>query len=285
MSLPKHGSNPKYLYKKLEIEMPEKIIDFSVNLNPLGPPQILFEQWGSLKEEIIDYPDPFGEKLRNKLSSKEGVDAGNILLANGAAELIQLVAIYLQGKNIALFQPTFSEYKRMTSAYNAQLINVSIDKLKDKEYLKKLAKKQDAIFLCHPNNPTGESYEQSRLEDLLAICEQNKTYLIVDEAFYDFSDEIYSLLAKVKESTYLIILRSATKMFSIAGIRLGYLFAEKKLVKQLRSLQSYWSVNAVALRIGEFIVDEEDFVKETQDYIRKVQQKIFPILKNQGFLL
>lgn len=285
MALPKHGSNPKYLYQQMGLEMPQKIIDFSVNLNPLGPPQILFEHWESWREEIIDYPDPLGENLKAKLSTKEEIGANNILLGNGAAELIQLVAIYLQGKKIALFQPTFSEYERMTSAYGAQLRNVKIEKLTDEKYLKELAKNQEAIFLCHPNNPTGESYSASNLERLRMICEENKTYLIIDEAFYDFSEEVYSMLKKVKDSEFLIILRSATKMFSIAGIRLGYLFAAEKIVKELRSLQPYWSVNAIALKMGELIIDEDNFVKESQNYIKEIRQEVFPILKEEGFLL
>lgn len=127
--------------------MPEKTIYFSVNLNPLGPPQIISDYWQSWKSEIIDYPDPLGEKLKNKTSRKEVLHPDNILLGNGAAELIQLIAIYFREKRIGLFQPTFSEYERMTSAYGAELTNLSIDRLNDKDYLERVVKKRCYIPL------------------------------------------------------------------------------------------------------------------------------------------
>lgn len=285
MALPEHGSNPKYLYEKMNLDLAEKVIDFSVNLNPLGPPAILFERWQEWKEEMIDYPDPLGERLKKKISTKENIHSANILLGNGGAELIQLIAIYLRNKRIALFQPTFSEYERMTAAYGAELKNVKIEKLKDKAYLEGLAKEQEAIFLCHPNNPTGEIYEKGTLESLLMICEKHHCYLIIDEAFHDFSDEVYSMVDEIDASNYLIILRSATKMYSIAGIRLGYLFANESIVQKLRSFQPYWSVNALALKMGEVLIDEDKFVKESQDYIREIRKEIFPLLKSEGYLL
>lgn len=173
----------------------------------------------------------------------------------------------------------------MTSAYGAEITDLPIDRLDDQDYLEKMVKGQDAIFLCHPNNPTGEIYDRSILENILTICEENQSYLILDEAFYDFSDEVYSMVSKIEEFNYLIILRSVTKMYSIAGIRLGMLFAEKELVDSLRAYQSYWSVNAIALKIGERVLNEEAFVKTTQKYIAAIRNEVFPVLKNLGFSL
>lgn len=285
MSLPKHGANPKYIYEKLELEMPETILDFSVNLNPLGPPKKIFNRWKELKKEIINYPDPNGQKLKKLIALKEKIDSKNVLLGNGAAELIQLIAIYFKDKKIGLFQPTFSEYKRMTEAYNAKITNLSINKLEDINYLKKITKEQDALFLCQPNNPSGEIYERIVLENLLNTCEDNQCMLILDEAFYDFTKEKITMIDYIEKSDYLLILRSVTKMFSIAGIRLGYLFTNQNLVKSLRSFQPYWSLNAIALKVGELLIEEESFVEESERYVRHIREEIFPKLEKMGFIL
>lgn len=285
MSLPKHGANPHYLYKQLGLAMPERTIDFSVNLNPLGPPRVIFDQWDEWQELIVNYPDPLGNSLKQKVAEKEGLQPNEILLGNGAAELIQLLAIYFRDKKIALFQPTFSEYERMCAAYGASLTNLSVERLDDEAYLDEALNNQEAVFLCHPSNPTGEIYTRETLENLLAICERKDCYLILDEAFYDFSDEVHTMVSSIKDSPYLIILRSVTKMYSIAGIRLGMLFANETLVSELRAYQSYWSVNALALAIGEVVLDEEDFVQETQAYIANIRAQVFPKLKELGFIL
>lgn len=285
MQLPKHGANPIYLYQQLGLPMPENILDFSVNVNPLGPPDRIFDQWNEWKTTIIDYPDPKGSSLTNKMAKKEGIPPEHILLGNGAAELIQLIAIYFRGKNILLLQPTFSEYERMCVAHGATVTNASLDSLLHLPTLEKAIYNQDAVFLCHPNNPTGELYDQETLENVLHLCEKKKCYLIVDEAFYDFSDEVYSMVSHIGKSDYLLILRSVTKMYAIAGIRLGMLFAQRQLVESLRKYQPYWSVNALALQIGETILDEEAFVLRTQQYMSDSRSYLFPTLQNLGFLV
>lgn len=285
MSLPKHGANPHYLYQKMNRLMPEEVIDFSVNLNPWGPPPKIFASWASWQDEIIAYPDPNGQKLKEKIAIREKIKTTNILLGNGAAELIQLLAAHFRDQKIGIFQPTFSEYERMTRSYGAEITHLSLAHLEDKKYITKVTQEQAAIFLCHPNNPTGEVYESIILERLLAECERNKCYLIVDEAFYDFSITSSSMVSSLLESSYLIILRSVTKMYSIAGIRLGILFATPAIVEALRSYQSYWSVNALALKIGECVLEEENFVKETQQKIAAIRDEVFPLLKEYGFLL
>lgn len=285
MNLPKHGANPHYLYQKMERPMPEEIIDFSVNLNPWGPPPAIFAQWQNWQEEIIAYPDPNGQQLKEKIASREQIQPTNILLGNGAAELIQLLAAHFRDQKIGIFQPTFSEYERMTKNYGADITHLSLAHLADSQYINQVTQEQAAIFLCHPNNPTGEMYAPSVLENLRAACERNQCYLIVDEAFYDFAPDPFSMVPALAKSSYLIILRSVTKMYSIAGIRLGVLFAAPTMVESLRAYQSYWSVNALALKIGECVLEEEAFVQATQEKIAAIRNEVLPLLADRGYLL
>lgn len=285
MSWPKHGANPHYLYEKLNIAMPEESIDFSVNINPFGPPPNLKRKWHLLFNEVEAYPDPLARHLKAKIAQRKAISPQTILIGNGAAELIQLIAITLQNKQVAIFQPTFSEYERMCRAYGVNINNVSIDTLSKPESFMQLTQRYDAIFLCHPNNPSGEIYPQKTLLALLAECEKNDCFLILDEAFYDFVLNDISFVKFVGKYRKLIVLQSMTKMFAIAGVRLGVCFAAPSVIEKLRSYQAYWSVNGIALKIGELILDEEAYVEKVAGYMADQRRHLFPQLSAFGYQL
>lgn len=205
MQLPAHGSNPSYLYKALGIKEPKQIIDFSVNTNPLGAPAEVHQHWQKWLEAIYDYPDPYCNSLKEAIASKEAVDTSHLLIGNGAAEIITLIARYLHRKNILIMQPAFSEYE------------------------------------------TACLHEKCSIE----YCKQSKVLLIVDEAFYDFATHPRSAVSKIHQSPYLLILRSLTKMYNIAGLRLGFLIGQPEILEHIVSFQPHWSVNAIALKAGE----------------------------------
>ena len=288
MKLPSHGSNPSYLYKALELPMPEQIIDFSVNLNPFGPPMKIKDNWSAWFPLIEDYPDPYGKELTELISELEDVDTGNIMLGNGAAELISLILNYLSGKHIGIVQPSFSEYEKASRANHCDVTYIHLPKDDwglDVETLSMQLDSLDALFLCNPNNPTGINYSTTALLDMLKLCEKHHCYLIVDEAFLDFAEDGQSLSTFIKESDYLIILRSLTKMYAIAGLRLGFLMTNQKLLDKLQSMQPHWNVNALALEAGKEALKDKDYVYQTKQYIQKERDRMMYELKKLGYLL
>lgn len=98
MNWPMHGANPQYLYERASIEMPENALDFSANINPLGPPPILLDKWEELFQTVHLYPDPFASRLKEKISELHGVHPKQLLIGNGAAEIISLLGRILAGK-------------------------------------------------------------------------------------------------------------------------------------------------------------------------------------------
>jgi threonine-phosphate decarboxylase len=287
LNWPSHGSNPQYLYEAMGLLLPEQFIDFSANINPLGPPPALKEKWPDFFQEINVYPDPFATQLRDRISKLEQTLSDSILIGNGGAELITLVARMLAGKKVVIVEPTFSEYEKACRANKCeivyhQLIEPTFELNPDD--LRKRLKEADALFLCNPNNPSGIHYPLSTIISIVEESEKQNCLVILDEAFYDFLIEYDSFIPYINKYSNLIIIRSLTKMFAIPGIRLGYLIAQPAFVSELSLLQSHWSINTIALLAGVLCLQNESFIKETQAYICEERKKLFTFFKQNEFI-
>lgn len=286
MKWPTHGSNPQFLYEAVHLKMPEAVIDFSANINPLGPPVLLKERWNDLFPLIVDYPDPTAARLTSMISRKEGVTEQQILVGNGGAELISLIGRMLSGKKALIVQPAFSEYEEACRVNQCEiryhLMDVENWDLRLEELLTSI-REVDAVFLCNPNNPTGMFFPKQTVELLANECAKYKTLFIVDEAFYDFVEEYESTVSCLKHCEGMIILRSMTKMYSIPGIRLGYIIANESLLDQIRAGKPHWSVNALALKVGEWCLIDKDHINQTIHLIKNEREKLMDFYDTHGF--
>jgi threonine-phosphate decarboxylase len=275
---PSHGSNPHYLYKAMDLPFPKDRIDFSANINPLGPPPILKENWASLLEVVTDYPDPAGIALKKKLSSLEDLQENQILLGNGGAEIISLIGRMLAGKKAIIVQPAFSEYEEACRVNGCQVQYHQL--MPDSwewtdEGLSEKLQSSDALFLCNPVNPTGTYYPRNVILHLLEECKKHECLLIVDEAFYDFLTDYKPISQFISQYPNLLIIRSMTKMFAIPGMRLGYLLADPEVIKRVGAFQPHWSVNAIALKAGEWCIDSESYITETIKLVEQERKRLF----------
>ncbi|CAM3619202.1 threonine-phosphate decarboxylase CobD [Aeromicrobium ponti] len=277
MKWPSHGSNPRYLYEAMNIKMPAERIDFSANINPLGPPQELKARWNTLFEYITDYPDPHASLLKSNLAAAEGVKETQILVGNGGAELITLIARMIAGKRVLIIQPAFSEYEE---ACRVNGCTVAYHQLEpegwnlDMEALSLKLKDADALFFCNPNNPTGVFYSSGIVEELIERCRVYNCLFVMDEAFYDFACDYQSIIPVIKNNMHVIVLRSMTKMFSIPGLRLGYLLANEVLIEKMAALKPHWSVNALALKAGEWCLESKEHVQLTKKLIKQERDRL-----------
>lgn len=248
----------------------EQFLDFSSNMNPLGPPSavmtILRDQW----RDMVKYPDPAVRELRSKLSLKYDIPMESILVGNGAAELIDLTARVLRPSVTGLARPSFSEYEEaiyksggvihdipLHAAYEFQLQHPDIEEAYSAA---------DLLFLGHPNNPTGKLIPRHTLDILV----QSGRRLVLDEAFIDFvpNEHEYSLLKLASTSQHIFVIRSMTKFYSIPGIRLGFMVAHPDFIQQIKALQVQWSVNYLAQRIGTAVLDDEDFEQSSRQWLK-----------------
>ncbi|MGG0717856.1 threonine-phosphate decarboxylase CobD [Robertmurraya massiliosenegalensis] len=283
MNWPSHGANPHYIYETMNLPMPEKRIDLSANINPLGPPKALRDNWMNFFTDIKEYPDPEATSLKKLIASKEKLQEEMIMVGNGGAELISLLGRFFAEKKVLIIQPTFSEYEKACQANDCEIVYHFLDENWQLNLDGLPINEVEAIFLCNPNNPTGVCFPYEQMLALAELCKERKTYLVIDEAFYDFWESYQSLVPIMENFSNVILLRSMTKMFAIPSLRLGYLLADEQVIEKLKSYQSHWSVNGIAIRAGEICLQEESFIAQTHQYIKKEREKLFSFLKEKGF--
>ncbi|WP_096201009.1 threonine-phosphate decarboxylase CobD [Bacillus sp. FJAT-45350] len=286
MQLPKHGANPNQFVSALGMEMKEDSIDFSVNTNPLGFPTILKDTWEQYIENIDQYPDPNSEKLTKAIADHANVDSTQVLVGNGAAEIIFLIANHFRNKNVLIIEPTFTEYRDACEAFdcNVQSFTLNADDwtFNIGQLINQL-ENIDLLFLCHPNNPTGVTYERQKLELLFKQALSNNVTVVIDEAFYDFSTSNITVSNMLPSYENLLISRSLTKMYGIAGLRLGYLLANQEWIKNLKKLQQPWSINGLAQQAGLVCLDDKEHVKKTAKYIKNERTRLQFELEKIGY--
>nr|WP_263327885.1 threonine-phosphate decarboxylase CobD [Neobacillus sp. Marseille-Q6967] len=247
----------------------KQLLDFSANINPLGPPPRLIELLKEQVETIVHYPDPAHRILKQELAKKHSVLPEQILIGNGAAECISLVILGLQPQTAGVIYPCFSEYEQLAAAYGAKIKpcygKLENDFKPNRSDLLQLIAETDLVFVGHPNNPTGVLYSREELIEMAEQAQKTNTYLVIDEAFIDFlpNPKQTSLLKELDRFKQVILLRSMTKFYAIPGLRLGYALAHPGLIAKLQAKQVTWSVNQMALIAGEAALNEKEHEEKT----------------------
>jgi len=278
-----HGGNLSKMVKHSGLSM-DKIVDFSVNINPQGlPPQIKKLVTDNISS-LSRYPQPKSESLKNEIAKMYKIRPDNLIIGNGSIELIYLIPQALKIKNALIITPTFSEYEAAARLYGAKIEFLAAGEKDDFKVdfvkLAKLIPKTEIVFICNPNNPTGTMLTKEEMRRLMNMCERNRVFLAVDEAFMDFADNNagqFSLLREVRWNRYLFVIRSLTKFFALAGLRLGYIAAHPRLAKRLVAFQYPWNVNVPAQVIGQEMIKDNGYIKKSREFIRR--EKRFLIQK------
>jgi len=247
-----------------------EIIDFSVNINPLGVPPKLMDELAKELPTLIRYPEIDGKTAKKTLSKYLNKKVNQIILGNGATELIYLFARGVKADKVLIVQPTFTEYERAfqvaeskiyhfyTSKQDQFRINMS-DLLESIENLK-----PQVVVLCNPNNPTGVFYEADELMPLLRSIQKNNSYLFVDESFIDFTDKLS--LSSLIEEYPIFILRSMTKTYGIPGLRLGYGLGGSDIMDKLSIIKEPWTINSLALKAVDILLNDKDYLNKTKKW-------------------
>ena len=280
-----HGGNIYKIFREKNID---KILDYSSNINPYGLPE-------NLKKEIFEklfvlerYPDPDYIELREKIAEKNNLNIENIIVGNGATEIIFLFMKILSPKKVLIVSPTFGEYERAIKA--STLANDSLEinyfELKETENFvlnvknleTELENNYDLLILCNPNNPTGQFLKLKKLEEILKICEQKNTKLFIDEAFVEFVEdwENESIINSEENKENLFVIRAFTKFFAIPGLRLGYgICFNNNLLKKMLEKKEPWSVNNIADLAGKTVLDDENYIQKTKEWIKDQKKYMY----------
>ncbi|MDQ0059786.1 threonine-phosphate decarboxylase CobD [Paenibacillus harenae] len=265
----------------------DSFLDFSSNMNPLGPPPSVKKKLADYAELIDRYPDPAVRGLRKKLAHHHGIDEQSIMIGNGAAELIDLVVRSLNPRVTALAIPCFDEYGDAVRKIGGSIYEIALSAdnrfMLDPEAVGSAIEASAAslYMLGSPNNPTGQLVDPKLIMALL----DSGAYVVVDEAFMDFvpDEERYSLVREAAMNDRLFVIRSMTKFYSIPGIRLGYIIGVPKSLSGLRRLQVAWSVNSLAQMIGEAVLEEREFARLTHSWLAEERPWLVRQLNRLGF--
>ncbi len=248
--------------------------DFSSNVNPLGiSKRVLASLSRHLSSISSSYPDPECIELRKKiLNYLDGeLSLECICVGNGATELIHDFARSFVRNKALIPAPTFCEYEVASNRVGAHVTLVPLKNMRlDPETLIEKSKKQDAVFLCNPNNPTG-LVGTSEIKKVIERLD-NSTKVLIDESFIELVDEdnkAYSFIDKVNEFDNLVVLRSFTKSFALAGLRIGYCVSNPKLAKKIAAKHISWNVNGVAQMAAIVALKDVKRIAKARELVQK----------------
>ena len=285
-----HGGDI-YTAKKLlnSMENPPVIMDFSANINPLGLPEGVKKAIQASVDQFNAYPDPLCRELVSQLSAHEGVPEEWLLCGNGAADLIYRTAYARKPKKAMVLSPTFAEYEEALGIVDCQVIHYPLTEQNDFQVeagiLDALEEDIEMLFLCNPNNPTGQLMTKEFVFKILQRCRTLGILLFVDECFNDFLEqpELYSVKEYLAEFDNLIILKAFTKIYAMAGIRLGHcITSNRQLLSELRKAGQPWSASIPAQVAGIQAIKDKDYLIKTKELIQMERDYLIPNLEKTG---
>ena len=290
MEVYKHGGDIYGAMRQLKVPM-GSIIDFSANINPLIDSQWLLDKITPYIERVLHYPDPGNTELRQAISKKHGVAEAGIVLGNGATPLIHALVATYQPHVAYLSGPTFGEYgvALRKQGVMPQIIPVCPEtfgiSLPQFEAMPWQDEQASIIFICNPNNPTGDLVAPKKIESLLKKLPP-ECLLVVDEAFIDFTEEgeSNSVVPLLEDYANLVVLRSATKFYGMPGLRLGYaLCGSLELAGNIIKTLPIWQVNVLAEAVFIEASKDADFERATRDQIKGLRVYFQNALIERGY--
>jgi histidinol-phosphate aminotransferase len=278
-------------YDQAELETlgigPDEIIDFSVCTNPAGIPP------GILRQVSINYlsryPDSRSTRLRREIARNNDIAENNVLVSSGSTEIIRLaVTAYLgEDDKELIVEPTYGEYRLACEIAGTEVktfftlekddfrpdINALADRIK--------TEKPKVIFLCNPNNPTGYYLKRDEFETLLSAS--SGSLVVLDEAYISFVEQPWVSTGYIDRNNLLIV-RSMTKNYALAGLRLGYAVAGEEIIDMLSRVSPPWNVNAVAQRAGVTALQNKGYLEKSRESVFREKKYLVKNLEKLGFV-
>lgn len=285
-----HGGNIFQFAHEQRIE-PYEVVDFSANINPLGPSQRGLDALNAQLRYISHYPDATNDDVLNAIADTYGMDKHQIIVGNGAAELLYAICRLPGYTGAFVPAPGFSEYKEALEASKITVRDIFYRPREDdngKPYfevpylaLETFAaelKGQDGriiVFLGNPNNPDGTLLDKDHIRTVASMLKDANSLLVIDESFIDFvgndplQDNEHSIRSLVNEFDNIIVVHSFTKFYAVPGLRIGAAFTNETLITQLQQYIPSWSVNTLAQAYTKAALNDVDYIKRTKQELNE----------------
>lgn len=261
-------------------------LDFSANINPLGMPERVKKAVVSQSDCWENYPDPYCTRLKKRLSEHEDISAEQIVCGNGADDLIYRIVMAFKPESALICAPSFGEYRKALEENRCAVKEYVLSESDGFEVSKSILSSLEGIdmaFICTPNNPTGRTIAPDLLCRIAEKCLTEDIMLVCDECFLDFVENSSLLSIRNFLNKRIIILKAFTKIYAMAGLRLGYaVFGSSEIAAKIQNCGQYWSVSSPAQTAGIAALDEVDYIQKTVGYIRNERKYLSAELAGLG---
>lgn len=281
-------SKPYVSGKPLDVFLKEKglseCIKLDANENPLGCSSYVREVLD--KHVIHRYPDGDASELKAMLASGYKLQPGNFIITPGSNHIIELVCrAYLKhGHKTITGKNTFSLYKIATSRNGGELVETPIvaGKFNLKAMASSIDDKTDIAFICNPNNPTGVSHTREEIIEFLDHVPR-KTLVVVDEAYVDFCEEYATVIDLIPRYSNLLVMRTFSKIFGLAGLRIGYAAARDNVISDLSRLLIPFSVSQAALVAAKAALQDTEFLERSYRHVYIERKRLETYFKSKDW--
>ena len=272
----------------------DKVVKIASNENPYGPTPAIGKFIGKINYEI--YPDNYVTNLRENLAKELDVSQDFLLFGNGSVEIIQMISRILldEGDNIITELPSFSSYFSEAKIQNANIKTIRYNNEYNfnlEDMIPLIDKKTKIIYITNPNNPLGTIIESDKLEKFIKKVPSN-ILIVIDEAYFEFvRDEKYkSAIGLVKDYSNVCVLRTFSKAYGLAALRIGYVVADKKVITELEKVRVPFNTSSIsqifaglALKDKKFMRNSVEKIHDTIDYMyRKLDDMNIEYIKTQA---
>lgn len=290
-----HGGNIHKMLRDSGSEDGKELIDFSANINPMGPPEWMRPLISSQLENLIHYPDPENTNFIEAVAKDKGVDAEHVVVGNGTTELLYTLLRLIDCRRALIPVPSYVDYIKAAElgglAVEQFVLSEENDFELDCNTLSDQIQPRDLVIIATPNNPTGKTVDRARLLGLAKDFPES--LFLIDEAFLDFIDECKSLGT---ESPNILTLNSMTKFYGVPGLRIGFGIFPFDLARKIRKNLPPWTVNSLAQVVGARALGDEEYREDTLRTCRRLrnamveqlrqfrQLKVYPSQANYLFI-
>ena len=265
-------------------------LDFSVNVNPLGPSPAALVAAHEALQQVDAYPDRGCCNLRCALGEHYDVDLAAIVCGNGASDLVWRLAAATRPAQVLVCAPTFSEYAEAARFHGAQVREFALDAAHDFDvpaaFVAAVAPETDIVFICNPNNPTGGLVDQAVLDAVAQRCEEVGALLVIDECFLGFDARAarLSFVRRAAQSQNVLVLNAFTKTYGLAGLRLGYVVTgNERLRSSLTAAGQAWPVSSVAQAAGIAALGDAEYLRHACQLVEAERSWLSRELAARGF--
>ena len=259
----------------------ERVVKLNTNENPFAPSDKVMQAIAQVEPEMLRrYPDPMATKFRVAAAKVLGVRPDMILAGNGSDDILTIATrtFVPPGGVLACPEPTYSLYPVLARLEQANYAPVQWDKDWSLPTDALLDTKADAIYLANPNAPSGTFVSPTKVEELVR---QFQGLVLIDEAYADFADD--NCLNLVKEYANVVVSRTLSKAYSLAGLRFGYAVAQPQVIEQMVKVKDSYNCDAIAACAATAAIEDQEYARKSWEFVKSERQRLSSELTQLGW--